>query len=61
LDGSDTLVKILQGKDIYLSFITELEFIGYKENTPKRDQQIAELLNDCSIISMNNLIKRKIY
>jgi predicted nucleic acid-binding protein len=59
LDGSDTLVKILQGKDIYLSFITELELIGYKENTPKRDQQIAELLNDCSIISMNNLIKEK--
>jgi predicted nucleic acid-binding protein len=59
LDGSDTLVEILQGKDIYLSFITELELIGYKENTIKREDQIAELLNECSIISMNNLIKER--
>ena len=59
LDGSDELEKVLQGKDIYLSFITELELIGYRGSTAKRDRQIAELLNDCSIISMNNLIKEK--
>lgn len=28
LDGSDTLEEILQGKDVYISFITELELIG---------------------------------
>jgi predicted nucleic acid-binding protein len=59
LEGSDTLVEILQGKDIYISFITELELIGYKYNSIKREEQIFELLNDCSIISMNNLIKEK--
>jgi predicted nucleic acid-binding protein len=59
LEGSDTLVEILQGKDIYLSFITELELIGYKGNSIRREEQIAALLSDCSIISMNNLIKEK--
>jgi predicted nucleic acid-binding protein len=36
-----------------------LEMIGYKGNTTKRDEQIAELLSDCSIIPMNKLIKEK--
>jgi predicted nucleic acid-binding protein len=39
--------------------MTELELIGYKGNTQKQEEQIAELLRDCSIISMNNLIKEK--
>jgi predicted nucleic acid-binding protein len=59
LDGSDTLAEVLQGKDLYISFITELELIGYKGNTVKQEKQIAELLNDCSIISMNKPIKEK--
>jgi predicted nucleic acid-binding protein len=59
LNGSDDIEKILQGKDVYLSFMTELELIGYKGNTPKQEQQISELLQDCSVISMNNLIKAK--
>jgi predicted nucleic acid-binding protein len=59
LDGSDTLVEVLQGKDTYLSFITELELIVFKNRTPQEEQQIIELIGDCSIISMNSLIKDK--
>jgi predicted nucleic acid-binding protein len=59
LDGSDTLEEVLQGKDIYLSFITELELIVFKNRTLQEEKQIAELIGDCSIISMNNLIKDK--
>jgi predicted nucleic acid-binding protein len=33
LDGSDTLESVLQGKNIYLSFITELELLGFKDIT----------------------------
>jgi hypothetical protein len=29
--GSDELEKFLQGKDLYISFITELELLGYKD------------------------------
>ena len=28
LKGNDTLEQMLQGKDLYVSFITELELIG---------------------------------
>jgi predicted nucleic acid-binding protein len=59
LNGSDTLQEILQGKDIYISFITELELVGFKNITAKEEHQIIELLNDCSIISLNNRIKEK--
>lgn len=59
LDGSDTLEEILQGKNIHLSFITELELIGFKNITNKEEQQITDLLNDSSIITLNNRIKEK--
>jgi predicted nucleic acid-binding protein len=59
LTGSDTLEDFLQGKDIYISFITELELIGFKNITVKEEKQIAAILNDCSIIPMNKLIKDK--
>jgi predicted nucleic acid-binding protein len=29
LKGSDALENVLQGKEIYLSFITELELVGF--------------------------------
>jgi predicted nucleic acid-binding protein len=59
LDGSDELEKFLQGKDLYISFITELELLGYKNISQKQEQQIADILGDCSIISMSNLVKEK--
>src|ERR1700733_12902343 len=59
LNGSDDIENILQGKDVYMSFITELELIGYKGTTSTQEKQIRELLKDCSIISMNSLIKDK--
>ncbi|MGN6539320.1 MAG: type II toxin-antitoxin system VapC family toxin [Ginsengibacter sp.] len=59
LKGNDTLEQMLQGKDLYVSFITELELIGFKNITAKEEQLITELLNDCFVISMNNEIKEK--
>lgn len=59
LNGSDTLEAVLQGKDIYLSFITELELVGFRNITTEEEQQIANLLIDCAIISLNNRVKEK--
>lgn len=59
LRGNDTLEKILQGKNIYVSFMTELELIGFKNMTAKEEKQIASLLNECLLISLNPLIKEK--
>lgn len=57
LNGSDTLEEFLQGKDVCISFITELELLGFKNITSKEEIQIRELLNDCSIIPLNNIVK----
>ncbi len=59
LDGSDTLVNMLQGKAIYLSFITELELLGFKNISDKEEKEIKVLLNDCIIIPLNSVIKEK--
>lgn len=59
LNQNDTLEELLQGKHIYLSFITELELIGFRGITATEEKQIEALLHECSIINMNNSIKEK--
>ena len=59
LKGNDTLAEMLQGKNIYISFITELELMGFKNITLKEEKQITALLNDCLVIPLNNEIKEK--
>lgn len=59
LNQNDTLQEMLQGKSIYISFITELELIGFKNITAAEERQIELLLKECSIIHMNNGIKEK--
>ena len=57
LQGNDTLSNILQGKQLYLSFITELELLGFHSPSKERESQIERVLNDCLIVPMSNSIK----
>ncbi len=50
---------MLEGKNIYASFITELELIGFKNMTAKEVMQIMALMNECVVVSMNDTIKEK--
>ena len=43
LGGDETLVKLLDGKELYLSFITELEVLGYPGITKKEQNNIEEI------------------
>ncbi len=49
---------MLQGKTIHLSFITELELIGFKHLNVTEEKRIHNLLNECEIIPLNNEIKK---
>ena len=40
LSGNKTVADIIDGAQIYVSFVTELELLGYKGITPKDQQQI---------------------
>jgi len=59
LQGDDTIEGLLQGKQLYVSFITELELMGLLSATLKQEQQIADLLNECQVVALNNSIKAR--
>lgn len=57
LNGDQTLAELLDGKHIYLSFITELELLGYSNLKPREQIAIKNLLNESHIIDINPPIK----
>jgi predicted nucleic acid-binding protein len=58
LQGDDTLETLLQGKQLHLSFITELELFGLQGLSAKQEKQIETLLDECQVIPLNNHIKQ---
>ncbi|MEO6639078.1 MAG: type II toxin-antitoxin system VapC family toxin [Ginsengibacter sp.] len=59
LRGDDTLEKLLSGKNPFLSFMTELELIGFPDIASEEEIKINELIAECLIVSLNNSIKKK--
>lgn len=43
---------------MYISFITEIELLGYHKITKKEKQEIKRFIDDCIIIEMNSEIKK---
>lgn len=57
LSGDVILEQYLQGKVFYVSFINELELLGYKNITISEETKIELFLEDCAIIDINEGIK----
>lgn len=57
LNGDRSLAEVLDGKRLYVSFITQLELLGYSGITPEQEQQIENMLDCCIIVDINNRIK----
>ena len=57
LGGEEPLMPLLEEKRLYISFITQLETLGYKSITEKESRMIKSFLNECIIIDINPLIK----
>jgi predicted nucleic acid-binding protein len=57
MGGDRSIQQILQGKVIYISFVTELELIGM--NLPKVSDllKVKAILSDAIILPLNELIK----
>ena len=60
LSKDDTLAAILQGRDIYLSFITELELMGYNSLKDGERLSIKKFIQDCIVIDINTYIKEAV-
>ena len=58
LAGDVKLAEILDGQHIYLSFITELELLVYKDLNKKSLKIIKDFIADCTVFDINNEIKK---
>lgn len=59
LKGDSTLETFLHGKEIYISFVTEMELLGFPNITTQEEQRIIHLLAECSIIDIDSAIKTR--
>ena len=57
LSGDTTISNSLFNKKLYVSFITQLELLGYQEITLDEQDKLQTILNDCIIIDINQPIK----
>ena len=51
LSGDITIAELLNGKQFYISFITQLELLGFSDLDPGEEEIIINLLNNCIIIA----------
>jgi len=58
LNGDKSLLPIFEEKQLFISFITQLELLSFKAITENEINQIEGFLNHCSIIEMSSRIKK---
>lgn len=58
LGGDETLASFLNGKELYLSIISELELLAYKNITQKEAKAITAFLSELKIENISEDIKK---
>ena len=58
LNGDKSISEILDNRNIYVSFITELELLGYPYLENEDISIIGEFLKNCIIVDLNQMIKK---
>jgi predicted nucleic acid-binding protein len=59
LSGNKTIADIIDGSQLYISFVTELELLGYKQIFRQGNNRILKyFLKECIIIDINEEIKK---
>ncbi len=59
LGGDETLASFLNGKELYLSIISELELLSFKKITQKELKAINAFLSELKIENISDEIKKK--
>lgn len=57
LSGDETIAELVNGKQLYISFISELELLGYSEITELEQDKIKEFIRECTVINITEKIK----
>lgn len=58
--GDENILEFIQDKDVYISFVTELELLSFKNITKKEEQTIEEIISQFKILDYNPSLKRKV-
>lgn len=59
LNGDETLAEFLNGKQLYISVITELELLAYKGITEQEEKVILDFISQCKIINITSVVKHE--
>jgi len=59
LSGNETIADILENTNVYVSFVTQLELLGFKGITAKEVTKVKRFLADCIIVDISEDIKNK--
>jgi predicted nucleic acid-binding protein len=57
LNGEETLIPLLEGKNLYISFITQLELLGARYLKPEDILKIKQFISECTVIDITPGIK----
>jgi predicted nucleic acid-binding protein len=57
LNGDKTLAETIDEKQIFISFISEIELLSYRGINLKEKNAIKKFIEECSIIDVNHRIK----
>lgn len=60
LGGDQVLSELLNQKKLYLSFISQLELLGFRGITAKQQIEINRFIQECIVIDINEEIKREV-
>ena len=60
LSGDKDLATLLDGKKLYVSFITQLELLGFQGISIQEQKVVKRFLGDCIVIDINNQIKEEV-
>lgn len=58
--GDESILEFIQDKVVYISFITELELLSFKNITKKEEDIIEEIISQFKILEYNPSLKRNI-
>ncbi len=60
LNGDKTLADLLYKQKLYLSFINQLELLGFRGITDYQLREINKFIRDCIVIDINEEIKNEV-
>ena len=57
LNGDKTLAELLHEKQLFISVITELELLAFKNISNEEENVIKDFIKQCKVININDNIK----